>query len=63
MPRPGPRRPNTTLRLSAEGTAWLDQRAVEEGLTKGSGEPNRSELIRIALAYAQRHMPKGWRPS
>lgn len=62
MPRPGPRRPHTALRLSVEGHAWVDQRAREEGFVKGNGDPNRSELIRLALAYAQRHMPRGWRP-
>lgn len=62
MPRPGPRRPLVAIRLSAEGTSWVDQRAAEEGLLKGDGEPNRSEMIRLALAYAAQRMPKGWRP-
>lgn len=51
-----------TIRLSEAGRAWLDRRALAEGLTIRSGEPNRSEIARIAFAYAQRHMPKGWRP-
>lgn len=62
MPRPGPRRPLVAIRLSTDGTGWIDQRAEAEGLVKGDGQPNRSELIRIALAYAAQHMPKGWRP-
>jgi hypothetical protein len=61
MPRPGPRRPLVALRLSEQGIEWLDQRARDEGLTQGD-EPNRSEMIRLALAYAQQHMPRGWRP-
>jgi metal-responsive CopG/Arc/MetJ family transcriptional regulator len=55
MPRPGPRRPLVALRLSDQGIEWLDQRAEDEGV-------NRSEMIRIALAYAVAKMPKGWRP-
>lgn len=62
MPRPGPRRPVTALRLSVEGLAHIDRRALEEGLTIRGGEPNRSEMIRLMLAYASAHMPKGWRP-
>jgi hypothetical protein len=48
--------------MSTDGTNWIDQRALAEGLVKGDGQPNRSEMIRIALAYAAAHMPKGWRP-
>jgi hypothetical protein len=62
MPRPGPRRPGVTVRLSEPGRDWIDQRARDEGLTIRNGDPNRSEMIRLALAYAQRHMPEGWRP-
>ncbi len=62
MPRPGPRRPLVAIRLSIDGTAWLDSRAAEEGVVRSNGEPNRSEMIRLALAYAAAHMPKGWRP-
>jgi hypothetical protein len=51
-----------TMRLSGAGLAWIDQRALAEGLTIRGGEPNRSELVRLALAYASAHMPKGWRP-
>lgn len=62
MPRTGPRRPITALRLSAEGLAHVDQRALDEGITIRGGEPNRSEMLRIMLAYAAQNMPKGWRP-
>lgn len=62
MPRSGPRRPTFTFRISAAGIAWLDQRALDEGLAIRGGEPNRSEMLRLALAYASVHMPKGWRP-
>lgn len=63
MPRPGPRRPVTALRLSVEGLAHIDRRALDEGLTIREGEPNRSEMIRLMLAYASAHMPRGWRPA
>jgi hypothetical protein len=62
MPRPGPRRPTVLLRMAQNGIDWIDQRAIDEGLIKPNGHPNRSEMIRLMLAYAQRHMPKGWRP-
>jgi hypothetical protein len=62
MPRPGPRRPLVAIRLADEGIDWLDTEATRRGLVKGSGEPNRSEMIRLCLAYAQRHMPKDWTP-
>lgn len=62
MPRPGPRRPAVALKLSEQGIAWIDQRALDEGLTIRGGEPNRSEMIRFMLAYASAHMPKRWRP-
>lgn len=55
MPRKGPRRPVTALRLSAEGIAVVDERAEQEGV-------NRSEMIRIMLIYAEQYMPRGWRP-
>jgi hypothetical protein len=41
--------------MSDEGRAWADHRAREEGV-------DRSELVRIAIEYAQRNMPAGWRP-
>lgn len=56
MPRPGPRRPLIALRLSEQGIGAIDERAQERGL-------NRSEMIRVMLAYAQRHMPKTWEPT
>jgi hypothetical protein len=48
--------------MAQNGIDWIDQRAIDEGLIKPNGHPNRSEMIRLMLAYAQRHMPKGWRP-
>lgn len=62
MPRPGPRRPFVVFRLSQSGIDCVDRRAREEGLLKGDGEPNRSEMLRILLAYAIWKMPRGWRP-
>ncbi|NEW49312.1 hypothetical protein GV792_04545 [Nocardia cyriacigeorgica] len=40
----------------------LDDQAVAEELLTRAGEPNRSELIRIMVAYARETMPAGWRP-
>jgi len=40
-----------------------DAQAQQEGLLMKSGKPNRSELIRIKLAFADEHMPNGWRPA
>jgi hypothetical protein len=63
MPRPGPRRPNTTLRIEDELGDRIDERAIAEGLVKAKdGTANRSEMIRILAAYALETMPKGWRP-
>lgn len=62
MPWPGPRRPIVSIRLSVDGRDWIDQRALSEGLTSRNGEPQRSEMIRIMLAYASANMPRGWRP-
>lgn len=64
MPRPGPRRKNTTLRMSDEQGAAADARAMEEGFTRREGGKvvaNRSEWVRLAIKYALIHMPKGWR--
>ncbi len=55
MPRPGPRRPLVALRLSEDGVKRIDARASEAGV-------NRSEMIRAMLAYADRHLPKDWKP-
>ena len=52
MPRPGPRRPSVTIRLSDSGLAVIDRLAVADGLTIRNGEPNRSAMIRKLLAEA-----------
>ena len=62
MPRPGPRRPLVAIKMSEDGIKHIDRRATDEGLIKGNGKPNRSEMIRRMLAYAALHMPKGWQP-
>lgn len=62
MPRTGPRRPMVGVKLSEDGISHIDARALDEGFTIRGGEPNRSEMIRVMLAYASQHMPKGWRP-
>lgn len=45
MPRPGPRRPNTAVRISADGVRRVDELAEQAGV-------NRSEMIRRLLAAA-----------
>ncbi len=40
----------------------IEQLARDEGIVDEDGEPNRSEMIRILLAYALRNWKKGWRP-
>ncbi|MEV0543914.1 hypothetical protein [Nocardia salmonicida] len=62
MPRPGPRRPVLTLRMSDDHIVALDNQAIAEDLLTKQGEPNRSELIRIMVEYARETMPAGWRP-
>lgn len=62
MPRPGPRRPTITIRMSEQGLHAVDELALDEGLVKGSGEPNRSEMIRLLCACGLKHWRKGWRP-
>lgn len=62
MPRPGPVRPLVGVKMDANQIQEYDQQAAHEGLLMKSGKPNRSELIRIKLAFADEHMPSGWRP-
>lgn len=61
MPRPGPRRILVSTKLTQDAIDWIDQRALDEGLTIRGGEPNRSEMIRLLLTFAAARMPKGWR--
>lgn len=56
MPRTGPRRPLVAFKLHQDDIDHIDQRAAEEA----GGV--RSEMIRRMVAYAQRHMPQGWKP-
>ena len=62
MPRPGPPRKLVAVKLSTDGIERIDKRAADECPLIRNGEPNRSEMIRRMLAYAERHMPKGWQP-
>ncbi|MFI6433566.1 hypothetical protein ACWFRB_01825 [Rhodococcus sp. NPDC055112] len=62
MPRPGPVRPLVGVKMDAVRIEEYDAQAQQEGLLMKSGKPNRSELIRIKLAFADEHMPNGWRP-
>lgn len=59
MPRPGPRRPLVNFRLAEDTIAAVDQRARDEGLLDGKGEPNRSEMLRRMVDYALTRMPPG----
>jgi hypothetical protein len=61
MPRPGPPRILVATKLTKQGIDWIDQRARDEGLTIRGGDPNRSEMLRLMIAYAATYMPKGWR--
>jgi hypothetical protein len=61
MPRPGPRRELVAVRMLPAAIEHLDERAAAEQLYDEQGRPNRSELIRLMLRYANQHMPKGWR--
>lgn len=63
MPRHNPRRPSTAVRLGDDVLDQIDVRALQEGLLKGNGDPNRSEIIRLCIEYALEYMPKGWLPS
>lgn len=63
MPRPGPRRLAVAVRLDAALIDALDWQANFEGLLMASGEPNRSDLIRVMIQYARENMPSGWRPA
>ncbi|MFC9786403.1 hypothetical protein [Rhodococcus sp. NPDC127528] len=62
MARLGPRRVQVAIRLTDEQVESLDRQATAEGLLTKSGEPNRSELVRILLEYARENMPANWRP-
>jgi hypothetical protein len=53
MPRTGPRRPLIAVRLSQDEIDWLDTVAAQR-------EANRSETLRLALAYAREHMPRDY---
>ncbi len=55
MPRTGPRRLLIAFKLSEAGREAIDKLATERNA-------NRSETIRVMLAYASQKMPKGWKP-
>lgn len=63
MPRPGPRRAATALRLGDDILMQLDERALLEEFVKGDGEPNRSDMIRLLVDYGLANMPMNWRPT
>lgn len=48
-------RPLAQARISPEGSDAIDTRAQTERL-------DRSDMIRVMLAYAHERMPAGWRP-
>jgi hypothetical protein len=62
MARTGPRRTLVACKLTDDGISWLDERALAEGFTIRGGEANRSEMMRLAFAFAAAKMPAGWRP-
>ncbi|MEU8158023.1 hypothetical protein AB0B94_30590 [Micromonospora sp. NPDC048986] len=50
------------LLISWAAVAVIDALAAKEGFFNADGTPNRSEMIRNMLAYAERYRPMGWRP-
>lgn len=62
MTRSSERRPATALRLGEDVLERIDNRAIAEGLLKGNGDPNRSELIRLFIDFGEQFMPPDWRP-
>ena len=55
MSRPGPRRPQVAFRISLEERASVDRWAQVAGI-------NRSDMLRLMIAYALANMPQE-RPS
>ncbi len=55
MTKHGEGRRLTAIRLSEAGRDHIDALAAQRGV-------NRSEMIRVMLAYATQKMPKGWKP-
>lgn len=55
-------RRSVNFRASWRSVDVIEQLARDEGVVDEGGEPNRSEMVRILLAYALRHWKKGWRP-
>lgn len=50
------------FRLARSAIEYIDRLAVEEGVVLRDGKPNRSEMIRLLLAFALRNWKRGWRP-
>lgn len=46
--------PPTTVRMSAEAYAWLDEQARERGLLTRDGQPHRAGAIRAVIDEARR---------
>lgn len=46
---------NITARITPAGRDAIDERAKNEGV-------DRSDMVRLMLAYANWRMPPGWRP-
>lgn len=55
-------RRSVNFRASWQAVDIIEHLARDEGVVDEGGEPNRSEMIRILLAYALRNWKKGWRP-
>jgi len=62
MPRPGPAMDLVGVRLPTADIILLDGRALLEGRTDDDGQPNRSAMARVLIAYALAEMPIGWTP-
>jgi hypothetical protein len=55
-------RRTVNFRASWAAIDTIETLARDEGIVDEDGEPNRSEMIRILLAFALRHWRQGWRP-
>lgn len=62
MPRTGERRPLIAVKISQAAIDEIDDRAARRAEAEGRSKSNRSDEIRLMLAYAQGHMPDNWVP-
>lgn len=62
VPPAKPARWLVAFRMARTAVEYVDNLARQEGVLDAKGRPNRSEMLRILLAYAVRNWRKGWRP-